>query len=107
MNLQEVLMNSPRGHKLLTKTIEKQLPALYSSEDTPLADKKVIVKFFALGSSWTWYAVEYDPEEKIFFGLVDGHEKEWGYFSLEELESLNGGINRDFYFTPCKVSDLS
>jgi len=34
--------------------------------------------------------------------LVDGYEKELGYFSLEELESVKGsfglGIERDRYF---------
>jgi hypothetical protein len=31
----------------------------------------VLAKFFHPFSSWTWYATEYDPEDKIFYGLVD------------------------------------
>jgi hypothetical protein len=46
----------------------------------------------------------------IFFGLVDGFEKELGYFSLTELSTFRGrlglGIERDLYFEPCKLSAL-
>ena len=49
--------------------------------------KKVPLKLFSPYSNWTWYAIEFDPIEGIFFGLVHGMEKEMGYFSLEELEN--------------------
>jgi hypothetical protein len=49
-------------------------------------------------------------EDVIFFGLVDGFEKELGYFSLSELSSVRGKsglkIERDRYFTPTKLADL-
>jgi len=32
--------------------------------------------------------LEYDPEEKLAFGLCVIHEPELGYFSIEELESI-------------------
>ena len=32
--------------KLITKEIEKKLPALYEPEDVALQDKKLVVKFF-------------------------------------------------------------
>jgi hypothetical protein len=94
--------------KLLTKAIEKKLPALYSTEEK--GDEAVAqVKFFALGSSWTWYATEFDGED-TFFGLVDGFEKELGYFSLKELESVKflgiQGIERDINWEPRKLSEL-
>ena len=49
----------------------------------------------------SWYISEYDPIKKLCFGLVDGFEKELGYFSLDELLSLkfpplNLGIERMF-----------
>lgn len=98
--------------KLLTKAIENKMPKLYSTEGTPTDDKKIICKFFNLGGSWSWYAVEGERQEDgdyIFFGLVDGHEKEWGYFSLRELESVRWmgmqGIERDVHFSPVKVRD--
>ena len=74
----------------------------------------VIVKFFTPDSSWTWFAVSayQDPESKDvqFFGLVDGLEKELGYFYLSEIESVRGPfglhIERDLYWTPVPLSDL-
>ena len=39
-----------------------------------------------------------------FFGLVDGHEKELGYFVLSDLEEVTGPmglpIERDLYWQP-------
>jgi hypothetical protein len=95
--------------KLLTKELETKLPALYENEEIGL-DALAVVKFFNPVGAWTWYASEYDPKEKIFFGLVDGFEKELGYFSLEELESLELPmglkIERDLYFNPTPLKDL-
>lgn len=97
--------------KLLTKEIEKKLPAYGATEKVALEDKVAICKFFDPMGSWTWYAVEYDPIDKIFFGLVDGFEKEWGDFSLDELESIGKtrilGIERDISFEPTKISELT
>ena len=86
--------------KLLTKEIEEQFKKIGSQEN--IKDPQIVVKFFDPTGSWTWYATEYDQDTKTFFGLVDGSEKELGYFSLEELESVKGafglGIERDRYF---------
>lgn len=92
--------------KLLTKEILKSLPPLYSQENNP--DPIVRVKFFHPMSNWTWYATEYDGKD-IFFGLVDGFEKELGNFSLSELQSvkIHGlGIERDLYFEPKPLSEV-
>lgn len=95
--------------KLLTKTIEKKLPALYA-QDGKGKDAIAYAKFFTPDSSWTWYATEYDPDEQVFFGLVDGLEKELGYFTLADLQSVRGKlglpVERDLYFTPTKLSEL-
>ena len=92
--------------QLLTKEILDRFKKIGSQENSD--DPEIIVKFFDPTSSWKWYATEYDPKNKIFFGLVDGHEKEWGSFSLEELESVKGlfglGIERDLHFGYQKVS---
>jgi hypothetical protein len=91
--------------KLLTKELLKKLPPLYSQEK--VEDPMVIAKFFHPCSNWTWYAIEYDPEEKLFYGYVIGFENELGYFSLTELESikvLGLGIERDLYFDPTPLS---
>jgi hypothetical protein len=93
--------------KLLTKANLTTLPALYANENNP--EPVAVVKFFTPWSNWTWYAQEFDGKD-TFFGLVDGFEKELGYFSLSELESLTGPfglkVERDRYFTPTKIKDL-
>ena len=87
--------------KLMTKALEKKIPALYSMEEKDAEEVRVYAKFFHPFSSWTWYATEYDPAKKIFFGAVNGHEMELGPFSLEELEGIKlGGLpmERDLYW---------
>ena len=85
----------------------KRLPPLYTTQNDkdPIAQ----VKFFDPCGSWTWYATEFDGED-LFFGLVDGFEKELGYFSLSELASVKGacgiGIERDKWFDPTPLSKL-
>jgi|TARA_Y100001951_G_C11057833_1_gene139164 hypothetical protein len=94
---------------LLTKELRAELPPLYSSEELSEENTPVIAKFFTPDSSWTWYACEFDGKD-TFFGLVDGHEKELGYFSLNELESLRGPfglpVERDIYWTEKSLHDV-
>ena len=83
---------------LLTQEIVRKLPALYASENTK--DPMVWCKFFTPDSSWTWYVIEYDGQD-TFYGLVDGFERELGYFSLSEISAVRGHlglpIERDRY----------
>ena len=96
------------AHVLMPDWLAADVPALYATEGTD--DPVVRCKWFTPDSSWTWYVLEYSPLERLAFGLVDGHEKELGYFSLTELESVRGHlglkIERDLYFTPCPLSDV-
>lgn len=93
--------------KLMTKELLKKLPALYATENAE--DPMVICKFFTPWSNWTWYATEFDGKD-IFFGWVVGHEKELGYFSLNELAGVRGPwgltIERDLYFDPQPLSKV-
>ena len=93
--------------ELLTKEVRGKLPPLYSQEE--VEDPMVICKFFFPDFSWTWYAIEFDGTDQ-FYGLVDGDEKELGYFSLTELLGNRGKlglpIERDRYFTPCRLSEI-
>jgi hypothetical protein len=95
--------------ELLTKKLEAKLPGL-REQDGKGDDAVAFVKLFTPDSNWTWYLTEYDPEERLAFGLVDGFEKELGYFSLNELESVTGPlglpIERDLYFKPTRLGDL-
>lgn len=106
MNMNKILMNVPRKHKLLTKEIETKLPEFYSNEGIPLENRIARVKFFTPASNWTWYGLEYDPSEKLFYGYVDGFEREFGYFSLEELEAMNSAVERDIGFTPKPLGQI-
>jgi len=88
--------------KLMTRELEQLFPPLYATEGKDPKDIKIIAKFFTPWSNWTWYATEYDLQKRIFFGYVRGLENEFGYFSLDELESVKGPfgltIERDLYF---------
>jgi hypothetical protein len=98
--------------KLLTKAIEKKLPDLYATEGIPLKDKEVIVKFFCPWNQWTWYAVEGQQDDDCFrfWGLVVGFEKEFGYFTLHELEGIRGPaglrIERDLHYEGHKIGEV-
>jgi len=96
--------------QLLTKQNLKDLPPIYSQDGKKPKDVKIIVKFFTPDSSWTWYATEFDPIEGKFFGLVDGFEKELGYFMLDELQKITGKlglpIERDRWFTNKTLADV-
>ena len=94
--------------KLITKEIKRVLPKLYEQDGKGL-EAIAFVKFFTPDSNWTWYATEFDGKD-LFFGLVDGFERELGYFSLSELQSVKGPlglkIERDLYFVPTTLEEL-
>jgi hypothetical protein len=109
-------MSTPQAdnaHDLMPSWLAADVPALYSQEG--IADPLVRVKLFTPDSSWTWYVIEYsavapDGTPRLCFGLVDGHEQELGYFSVDELESVTGPlglhIERDLYWSPCPLSQV-
>ena len=97
--------------KLLTKEIIKRFVKVGRQEDDK--DPIVIAKFFNSTGAGTWWATEYDPKDKIFFGYVSifgDHNDEWGSFSLEELESFKGrfglGIERDLHCGEKRISEF-
>jgi len=98
--------------KLLTKELINQFPRLYETESKPKNQVRIIAKFFHPLSAARWYATEYDPEERIFFGFVnlgDPLYAELGYFSLDELEGVKVmglGIERDLHFGDHYLSEV-
>ena len=97
--------------KLMAKQLEKRFAQVGRQED--VKDPLVIAKFFNPTGAGTWYATEYHPDEKVFFGyasIFGDHNDEWGYFSLDELESYRGlfgiGIERDLYWTEKRSSQV-
>ena len=95
---------------LLSAADAARLPAFYATEDAKPADKVAQVKFFTPWTNWTWYGIEFDPTDRVFFGLVIGQETEFGYFALEELESVRGPfglrIERDIHFVPTRLGAI-
>lgn len=107
-----------RGMKLLTKEIRKKLPPLYSQESK--GGKAIVhLKLFVPDGSWSWYITEGSPIKDDsgkevdfhFFGLVDGHDKEFGYVALSELESARGPmglpIERDLWWEPKTLEEIA
>ena len=95
--------------KLLTKEIRRKLPPLYAQER--LGGKAVAyLKLFTPDSSWSFFATEFDGHD-LFFGLVEGHEKELGYFSLSELQRVRGPlglpIERDLHWQPKPLDQIA
>lgn len=70
----------------MTSLIPPDAPALYSTEgqDDPL----VCAVYYHEQMGWSWFLLEYDRDEDMAFGLVDGFFEEMGYFSLADLESV-------------------
>jgi len=98
--------------RLMTKELEKRFLKVGSQEN--IKDPVIIAKFFNPAGAGTWYATEYDPKEKMFFGYVSifgDWNDEWGYFSLAELESYKSpfglGIERDLYWKEVRASTLT
>lgn len=101
--------------KLITKQIENRLAKypLYSQDGKGL-NAVIHCKFFNPCGVGAWYVLEAKKEangDYTFFGIVDLYEREYGYFTLSQLQSVRNrfglGIERDRYFKPCKVGDLN
>jgi hypothetical protein len=97
--------------KLLTAELEKRFAKVGSQAE--VKDPVIVAKFFNPIGSGTWYATEYNPKTKLFFGYVSifgDWNDEWGSFSLQELEAYRGpfglGIERDLYWTEKKSSEV-
>ncbi|MCL4264781.1 MAG: DUF2958 domain-containing protein [Anaerolineae bacterium] len=96
---------------LMTKALEKCFAKVGYQEDAE--DPIIVAKFFNPSGAGTWYATAYYPTERLFFGYVSifgDWNDEWGYFSLEELQTVKGafglGIERDLYWTEKRASEV-
>lgn len=80
------------GRRLTIRQNVAKLPALYSTEGS-LTDRQA-VWLFTPDANADWLLWEYDPEERIAFGLCDlglGFP-ELGSVSIVEVEELRGGF---------------
>ena len=98
--------------ELLPQEVRRLLPPLYSQESKG-GDAMAYTKYFISWNSWTWFVTEGAPEgdDFMFFGLVEGLEKELGYFSLSELQSVRGPlglrVERDLYWQPKTLRQIA
>ena len=94
--------------KLITKGLQKRFKTIGSQENDK--DPIVVAKFFHPMSSWQRFATEYDPDSKIFFGVVVWDETERWNFSLEEIEELRLKwlpMERDLYIGERRMSEIT
>lgn len=94
--------------RLLNGKLRKFLPRLYGQEER--GDETIAyVKLFTPDANWSWYVAEFDGEDTCY-GLVDGLEKEIGYFSISEIEKVRGRlglpVERDLFFHPTPLKEL-
>lgn len=98
------------AYDLMPPEVLAVIPKLYA-QDSKGDDAVVYVKWF--GGPATWYITEYDPEERIAFGLCDlgmGFP-ELGYVSLDEVLEVRVPpfqlpIERDLWFTPTPLREV-
>ena len=97
--------------KLMTKKLVKRFAQVGSQENDK--DPIIIAKFFNPTGAGTWFATEYEPKTRTFFGYVSifgDWNDDWGYSSLDELQSYKGrfglGIERDLYFQEKRASEV-
>ena len=116
--------------KMLTKGI---IDSFIKVGRNDIPNAPIVVKYFTPWSNWTWYATAAtftlkdgrdgdaemfvgqninpeDIEDVQFFGLVEGLERELGYFHLSELQSVAGPfglkIERDLHFHNKTLGDV-
>lgn len=94
---------------LIPQELLHTIPDLYETEEIP--DPICHVKLFTPDSNWTWYITELSKQDHtLCFGYVIGIECELGYFTLEELESLQGSlgisVERDESFQSTPLSEI-
>lgn len=91
---------------LMTKELRGKLPKLYEQESLGM-NATVYVKFFHPTSRYTLFVTEFDGDDTLFGYCVSplGADcDEFGYTSLNELETLQAGpfrlgMERDRHFT--------
>lgn len=116
---------------MMTREWADRIPRLGSQDGRPPEEVRVVVKYFAPWTSWTWYATEaevarpagagvesvplsdYDPargDDLVFYGLVVGQERELGYWTMRDLMSIRGPgglqVERDRYFSGGTLADV-
>ena len=96
-------------NRLISNDLLSTIPDLYQTEGSK--DPLCHIKLFTPDSNFTWYIIELSQKDKnLCYGYVKGFENELGYFTLEELSQVRGGlgllIERDISFKPTLLSKV-
>ena len=95
--------------RLMTKELERAFAKQGDTAELPAEQIPVVAKYFDPCGAGTWYAAEFDPESRVFFGYVTGLGfDELGSFGLDEFEGHKGrmglGIERDLHYRTGSVT---
>ena len=86
----------------------QNIPPLYAQEN--VANPILYARYHIVECDWEWYVMEYSPLQKLCYGLIVCDEVELGYFSLDELESIQykyGVVAQyDYEFKPIELKAL-
>jgi hypothetical protein len=74
---------------------------LHTEGGVLMAGTHQVLKGWESFSGWYWFGVE-ETEPGLWFGLVQGFEEEWGYWSMAEMEPLI----KQWKVWPIKPQDL-
>lgn len=101
--------------ELITKELKEAFKKhpLYSTEETKLLEKEIVVKYFNPYGVGTWLIVEGQEQEDgdyLLFGLCYLTEWELGYITLKQLEEIRDNkklmsVERDLYLTEKTIGD--
>ena len=69
---------------LLSQLAALDIPKLYAQDESD--DPTVYAVLGCVFNRWRWYVTELDKDEHQAFGVVIGHEREFGHFCIEELD---------------------
>jgi hypothetical protein len=63
---------------------------LGSTDETPENNKDIMARLESPSMNWSWviYEGEFDGDDMLFFGRVNGFESELGYFTWGELKQI-------------------
>ena len=98
--------------KLMTKAIKAKFERVGTQEGA--TDPLAILKLFDPCGRWTYYATEYNAEDRVLWGYcvsaLEPDYDEWGHSDLGEIEATRNRfglhMERDLWFRPMPISEI-
>jgi hypothetical protein len=93
---------------MMTQWIAEKLPKFWEQW---WLEKNAICHLHYFYGGWDWYVLEYNEQERLFFGIVIGDDIEYWHFPLSDFEEMNkrawySKIERDMYWESKKVWEI-